>query len=165
MIWAWRLLSLPENFLKSLPAPGDFWIHPWTDWNYLPFSCYFVRGERKMWHMAKSGLYGGCSITVTPFYYASIRSLSLGSLFQYGFLILEGPSLSLLRTTMHAQHYSRRKWRVEGRNKWRVYPYQTNWNQALTGALQSPSIDKWWKGTHGVLNSRVYSYLFSKELV
>ncbi len=38
------------------------------------------------------------------------------------------------------------------------------WDWALTGALQSPSIDKRWKGTHGVLNSRVYSYLFGREL-
>ncbi len=35
-----------------------------------------------------------------------------------------------------------------------------NWDQALTGALQSPSIDNSRKGTHGVLNSRMYSNLF-----
>ncbi len=36
-------------------------------------------------------------------------------------------------------------------------------DQALTGSLQSPNIDKRWKCIHGVLNGRMYSYLFGSS--
>ncbi len=45
----------------------------------------------------------------------------------------------------------------------RAFLISGNWNWALTGALQLPSNDKRWKGTHGVLNNRTYSYLFGSS--
>ncbi len=38
-----------------------------------------------------------------------------------------------------------------------------NWDWALTGTLQSPSTDNSWKGTSGVLNSKMYSNLFGSS--
>ncbi len=58
------------------------------------------------------------------FFYASIKSLSLGAPFRYGFLILVALSLNSLCFTMHAQHYPKRKWCEGGRNEWRAYAYQ-----------------------------------------
>ncbi len=40
-----------------------------------------------------------------------------------------------------------------------------NWDQALTGPLQLPSIDNSWKGTHEVLNRKMYSNLFGSSTV
>ncbi len=41
--------------------------------------------------------------------------------------------------------------------------FRSFWDWALTGALQSLSTDKRWKGTHGVLNSRVSIVICSAE--
>ncbi len=40
---------------------------------------------------------------------------------------------------------------------------QLDWDRALTGALQLPSIDNRWKGHYEVLNSRVYSNMFGRN--
>ncbi len=41
--------------------------------------------------------------------------------------------------------------------------FSPNWDPALTGALQSPNTDNSWKGTHGVLNSRMHCNLFGSS--
>ncbi len=53
-----------------------------------------------------------CSV-LTAFFYASIRSLSLGAPFRYVFSI----SMVLPLGIMHAKHYPRRKWHEGGRKE------------------------------------------------
>ncbi len=58
------------------------------------------------------------SILFSCFYYVSIRSLSLGTPFQYVFSI----SVALFLSTMNVKHYPRRKWRKGGRDEHKVEP-------------------------------------------